>query len=130
MVRDADRHQEKTIQKDAQVWEQRHHKERQQRQTDLELHAHNQWKDKEHVAAVAAAKACDKEAMPPPAIPSHLPPQEKTLTMMMPPSLAPMVPVRIHRPEATPPQTSSSSEGPGPTSLSNSSPSPTKQSIH
>ena len=125
-VRDADRCQDKTIQKDAQLWEQRHHKERQQRQTDLELHAHNRWKDKEHVAAAAAAKECDKEAMPPPDIPPCLPPPEKTLTMTMPPSSVPSVPVSICCPEATPPQTLWSSEGPGPTGLSSSSPSPTK----
>ena len=78
------------------------------------------------MATVAAAKACDKEAMPPPAIPTHLPPQEKTLTMMMPPLSVPSVPVSIHHPEATPPWTLLFNEGPGPTSLSSSSPSPTK----
>ena len=56
-VRDADRWWERTIQKDTQAREQRHRKEKQQRQTDLVLQAHNWQKDKEHAATVAKAKA-------------------------------------------------------------------------
>ena len=93
---------------------------------DLVLQTHNRWKDKEYMAAVPKAKAHDQEAMPPPAIPPHLPPQGKTLTMTMPCSSTPSVPVSICHPEATPPRTSSSSEDPGPTSASSSSPSPMK----
>ena len=108
VVRDADRHREKAIQKDTQVQEQRRHKERRQKQMDLALHAHNHQKDKEHATAAAAAKAHDKEVRPPPAVPLHLPPQEKTLTTMMPPSPVPSVPVSICHPEGTPLRTSSS----------------------
>ena len=40
-VRDADRWQEQTIQKDTQAQEQRHHKMKQRRQTNLALQVHN-----------------------------------------------------------------------------------------
>ena len=125
-VRDANRHRELPIQKDTQAQEQRHCKEERQRQTDLALHSHNWQKDKEHAATVAKAKACDQEAMQPLAIPSHVPPPEKTLTMTMPHSSVPLVPVSIHCLEAMPPRTSTSSEGPRPIGMSSSSPSPTK----
>ena len=108
------------------MWEQRHQKERQQKQTDLALYTHNHQKDKEHVAAAAAAKVHDKEVMSPPAIPLHLPPKEKTLTTTMPPSPAPSVLVSIYQLKATPTRASSSSEGPGTTSASSLSPSLTK----
>ena len=45
---------------------------------------------------------------------------------MMPPLPAPSVLISIRHLEATPPRTSSSSEGPGTTSMSNLSPSPMK----
>ena len=126
VVRDANRHRELTIQKDTQVWELRCRKEECQRQTDLVLHSHNRWKDKEHAAVVAKARAHDQEAMPPPAIPPCVPPPEKTLTMTMPQSSMPSVPVSICCPEAMPPRTSTSSKGPRPIRTSSSSPSPTK----
>ena len=126
VVRDTDRHQQKAIQKDTQAREERRQKERRQRQMDLALHADNHWKDREHAATVAVAKACDKEAVPPPPIPLHLLPQEKTLTMKMPPSPMSSVPVSICHPEATPQRTSSSSEGPWAPGMSRSSPSPMK----
>ena len=85
VVKDTDRHWEKALQKDVHAWEQRHHRERRQKQTDLALPAHNWWKDWEHAATAAVAKVHDKEVMPPPAIPPCLLPQEKTLTMTMPP---------------------------------------------
>ena len=125
-VKDINRHRELTIQKDTQVWELRHCKEECQRQTDLALHSHNWRKDKEHAAVVAKAKAHDQEAMLPLAIPPRVPPTEKTLTMMMPQSSMPSVPVSIHHPEAMLPRTSMSSEGPRPLGTSSSSPSPTK----
>ena len=125
-VRDANRCRELTIQQDTQAWELRHRKEECQRQTDLVLHSHNQQKDKEHAAVVAKAKAHDQEAMSPPAVPPHVPPTEKTLTMMMPQSSMPLVPVSICCPEVMPPRTLTSSEGPGPIGTSSSSPSPTK----
>ena len=78
------------------------------------------------MALHAKAKSQDQEAMPPPAIPPHMPPQEKTLTIMMPCSSTPSVPVSIHCPEVTPPRTTSSSEGPRPIGASSSLPSPTK----
>ena len=90
------------------------------------LHSHNWQKDKDHAAAVAKAKACDQEAMLPLAIPPCLPLTEKTLTMTMPQSSMPSVPVSIHRPEAMPPRTLTSSEGPRPLGTSSSLPSPTK----
>ena len=126
MVRDANGCQELTIQKDTQVWELRCCKEEHQRQTDLALHSHNQWKDKEHAAVVTKAKAHDQEAMPPPAIPPHVPLTEKTLTMMMPQLSMPSVPVSICHQEAMLPRTSMSSEGPRHIGTSSSSPSPTK----
>ena len=129
VVRDANRRRELTIQKDTQkdtqAWELRCHKEERRRQTDLALHSHNRWKDKEHAAAVAKAKACDQEAMPPPAVPPCVPLSEKTLTTTMPQS-TPSVPVSICHSEAMLPRTSTSSEGPGPLGTSSSSPSPTK----
>ena len=87
--------------------------------------SHNRQKDKEHAAVVAKAKARNQEAMPPPAIPPHVPPSEKTLTTMMPQS-TPSVPVSIHHPEATPLRALMSSEGPRPLGTSSSSPSFTK----
>ena len=125
-VRDTNRCRELTIQKDTQVWEQRCRKEEWQRQTNLVLHSHNWWKDKEHVATVAKAKAHDQEAMLPLAVPPCVPPPEKTLTMTMPYSLVPLVPVSICHPEATPPRTLMSSKGPRPIRMSSLSPSPTK----
>ena len=59
-VKDTNKHQELTIQKDTQARELRCHKEEQQRQTDLALHSHNWQKDKEHAAVVAKAKACNQ----------------------------------------------------------------------
>ena len=64
--------------------------------------------------------------MPPPAIPPRLPLQKKILTITMPHSPTPSVPVSICHPEATPPRTLSSSKGPRPIGVSSSSPSPTK----
>ena len=124
VVRDADRWREQTIWKGTKVREQRCQKEKQQRQNDLELHHHNWWKDKEHAATVAKAKTWDQEAMPPPAIPPHLPPQEKTLTTTMPHSSTPSVPVSICCPEATPPRTLSFSKSLRPIGVSSLSPSP------
>ena len=126
VVKDTNRHRELAIQKDTQARELRCHKEEHQRQTDLALHFHNRWKDKEHAAVVAKAKACDQEAMQPPAIPPCMPPSEKTLTMTVPQLSMPSVTVSIRHPEAMPPRTLTSSEGPGPLGTSSSSPSPTK----
>ena len=126
VVRDTNRRRELTIQKDTQAQELRCHKEEWWRQTDLVLHSHNQWKDKEHAAVVAKAKAHDQEAMLPPVIPPCVPPPEKIVTMMMPQSSMPLVPVSICHPEVMPPRTSTSSEGPRPLGTSSSSPSPTK----
>ena len=97
-VKDTNRCQELTIQKDTQAQELRHHKEEHRRQTDLVLHSHNWQKDKEHAAAVAKAKAHDQEAMPPSAVPPCVPPTERTLTMTMPQSSMPSVPVSIRLP--------------------------------
>ena len=125
-VKDTNRCQELAIQKDTQAQELRCCREERQRQTDLALHSHNWWKHKKHAAAVAKAKAHDQEVMLPPAIPPCMPQSEKTLTMMMPQSSMPLVPVNIHQLEATPPRTSTSSEGPRPFGTSSSSPSSTK----
>ena len=125
-VKDTNWCRELTIQKDTQARQLRHFKEEHQRQTDPALYSHNRWKDKEHAAVVAKAKARDQEVMLPPAVPPHMPLSKKTLTTMMHQSSTPSVPVGICHLEVMPLRTLMSSEGPGPLGTSSSSPSPTK----